>query len=316
MNEVYKLSHCPCCLVDVEKSEAIFESTMFKHLCLIRKCSSCGLIYKEFFPTIIGLNKIYSSEYTHFHDSGEWKKKSYYNSAKQKLDSCRKFSKKNRSINSIRILDVGCGSGDFVAVARDIGYAAYGIDPHIPLHSNISYLQRKKIEEVETASFDIVVMLNVAEHLVHPRDFFTEICRVLVDDGILLLTCPYGNSLARRFYGKRWNHLVLDEHLLFWTPKSLSILLRQVGFHGDHGFRIAGTPFPWGRISATEVDRVAENESTMLAEVAKLNKADLKKYVIQASYYIQSHEKIANFVRYIVHHSSTGDYLEYAIAKN
>jgi SAM-dependent methyltransferase len=315
MQDLCKVSECPGCLAPIEKSNYLFETTILKQQCFIQKCTICGLIYKEHLPTINGLNKIYNEGYTHFNDGGEWKKSYFWNSAKQKLDRCQRMQK-NKGLNKPRILDVGCGSGDFVSVARELGYDAYGIDPHLPSHCQKPYLERKRLDEIGTASFDIVVLLNVAEHLVRPRDFFREVYRVLVHDGIVLLTCPYGNSLARHFYRNNWNHLVLDEHLLFWTPKSLSEMLRQIGFKGNNNFRIAGTPFPWGRVQKMENRKIEEQQIAKRGDVLISKRCDLRTYITQAARFIQSHERTANFVRHLVHYTASGDYLEYLIAKN
>lgn len=316
MQDLFEATQCPACLALIENSTDIFEATILKSNCFIKKCTICGLVYKQYLPTINGLNKIYSSEYTHFNDGGEWKKSYYYNSAKQKLDRCKKMLIRKGLNKPIRILDAGCGSGDFVSVARDLGYDAYGIDPHLPSHCQKPYLECKQLDEIGTSSFDIVVLLNVAEHLVSPRDLFKEVYRVLVHDGIVLLTCPYGNSLARHFYQKNWNHLVLDEHLLFWTPRSLTKMLRQIGFKGNKKFRVAGTPFPWGRVQEMKVKNTEEKQLAKPAEVSSSKMPDFRTYIIQAAHFIQSHERTANIVRSLVHYTASGDYLEYVIAKN
>jgi 2-polyprenyl-3-methyl-5-hydroxy-6-metoxy-1,4-benzoquinol methylase len=316
MKELFEVSQCPGCLAPVEKSNNIFKTTILNNNCSIKKCTNCGLVYKEYFPTDKGLSKIYSAEYTHFNDGGEWKESYYYNSAKQKLDRCKKMLIKKGLNKSIRILDVGCGSGDFVSVACDLGYDAYGIDPHLPSHCHKPHLECKKLHEINASSFDIVVLLNVAEHLVSPREFFKEVHRVLVDGGIVLLTCPYGNSLARQFYRKSWNHLVLDEHLLFWTPKSLSKMFKQIGFKGNKNFRIAGTPFPWGRVKNVESKKIAGIELATNKDVSFSKLPDFRTYITRAARYIQSRERTANVVRSLVHYTASGDYLEYVIAKN
>ncbi|NVN93002.1 MAG: class I SAM-dependent methyltransferase [Desulfuromonadales bacterium] len=316
MQDLLQVLQCPGCLAIVEKSDNIFETTILNNNCHVNKCTICGLVYKGQFPTSCGLDKIYSAEYTHFNDGGEWKKNHYYYSAKQKLDRCKKMLNSKASNKSIRILDVGCGSGNFVSVARDLGYDAYGIDPHLPSHCQKPYLENKNLDEISTSSFNIVVLLNVAEHLVSPREFFMEVYRILANDGIVLLTCPYGNSLARKFYQKKWNHLLLDEHLLFWTPKSLSIMFSEIGFKGGKNFRIAGTPFPWGRVQDVEVQKTDVKHLNILKGVSPGSKSNFRTYITRVAQYIQSHEKTANFVRCLVHYTASGDYLEYVIAKN
>src|SRR5205085_5744285 len=90
-----------------------------------------------------------------------------------------------------------------------------------------------------------------AEHVPDPHSLFASVRRLLKPHGVLLVACPYGASLARRFHRERWTHLALDEHVLFWTPGSLRIATRRAGFEGPASLRISGSPFPFGRAAAT-----------------------------------------------------------------
>jgi SAM-dependent methyltransferase len=281
--------------------------------CGVLKCAGCGLVYKELTLTPNGLARIYSETYVHF-QSGSDTASADINSARQKLDRCRRLLPAKRTPRQIRLLDVGCGSGAFVEIARQFGYQAEGIDPNLPKQEGRPFLQRKSPAEVTPCSYDVALLLNVAEHLVEPRSMFAAVRRLLKPHGVLLLTCPYGDSLARRVHQNRWGHLALEEHLLFWTPDSLGRMLRMLGFQGRVSYRIAGSPFPYGRCEVSSERSESDSNGEQSVDVPATNNGSWQKSAWQLARAIQSRPRIANAVRSLVHLSRTGDYLEYAIA--
>lgn len=303
---------CPACGCAAQKCAVLFASTLFEKPCKVRKCSFCGLVFKEWFAAVTRLADIYSPGYVHF-DAASEPGPAEVNSAKQKLSRCRALMKGPRQPNELRLLDVGCGAGGFVKIARNLGYAAEGIDPNLPDDLGVAGLQRATPEQLAPRSYDIVTLLNVAEHVPEPKRLFRSVHRVLNPGGVMLLTCPYGDSFARRLHEARWVHLALDEHVLFWTPNSLTRLLRDLHFDGTASFRIAGSPFPFGR------NRPLASVHERLESVAICGQngvADLpvQTQVWKLARWIQKNEKFGNVVRQIINLTRTGDYLEYAIS--
>jgi len=81
----------------------------------------------------------------------------------------------------------------------------------------------------ETAQFDLLVSLEVLEHVPDPLAHLREMWRVTRPGGLLILTTPNFQGLSRRRLGIRWR--VIDpEHLGYFTPRVLSHLLREVGY--------------------------------------------------------------------------------------
>jgi len=271
------------------------------------------LTYKEFAPTQLGLDEIYSSAYVHFQAGKPNSDPADINSARQKLARCRKLLQERRPPGELRLLDVGCATGRFVSIANGLGYQADGIDPYLPDDLEDGTLRKLAPEQVAESSYDIAVLLNVMEHLDEPRPMLQSIHRLLKPGGVLLLTCPYGESLARRFYRDRWIHLALDEHLLFWTPRALTTVLREIGFKGDFSVRIAGSPFPFGRLQASTTDSLPDSEQAECKAPRDPAPPSFQSRVWQVARKIQRKETTANFVRSMVHFTRTGDYLEYAI---
>ena len=312
MNEyLRRFNECPGCNALNSKTKHLFHVSLLGTSCSVGQCSSCGLVYKEFVPTAEGMAQIYSQDYVHF--ISDTIDTADFNSAKQKLNRCRKALVGKPLSNELKLLDVGCGSGNFVRIARNLGYQAEGIDPYLPSQLESNYLHKKSPEDIPQSSYDIAVLLNVAEHLDRPRQMFSAVRQLLQPNGVMLLTCPYGNSYARRIHQASWGHLALDEHLLFWTPRSLTRLLRELGFQGKVSYRIAGSPFPYGRVKPqVATANIIETEIQASSE-SNQHKPNLQAQIWQLARAIQRQDVAANFVRSMIHLTHTGDYLEYAI---
>lgn len=311
--DIRPFEQCPGCGSPTTKANRIFDVLLLGEPCSVLQCRSCGLVYKELAPTASGLAKIYSANYVHFQTSSSVSELAEMNSAKQKLARCRKLLGTPRPLEELRLLDVGCGSGSFVAIARCLGYSANGIDPYLPDSLQSSYLQKQLPEDISGSSYDIAVLLNVAEHLDEPRRMFSAVRQLLKPGGVMLLTCPYGDSLARQIYQAGWGHLALDEHLLFWTPRSLTHLLRELGFHGKVSYRIAGSPFPYGRIKLQTTAPILTKAQHQPTFNTSSNQPNWQARIWKLARTIQRQEATANFVRSLIHLSHSGDYLEYAI---
>jgi len=303
---------CPSCGSPPSKANHLFSVLMLGKSCSVLQCLACGLVYKEFAPTTGGLAKIYSANYVHFQNSPSHTDPADINSARQKLSRCRQLLGTHCSPKELRLLDVGCGSGGFVEIAQRLGYSADGIDPYLPDQLQSSHLQKKSPSCVSPNSYDIAVLLNVAEHLDAPRPMFAAVRQLLKPCGVMLLTCPYGDSFARRIHQSCWGHLALDEHLLFWTPRSLTRLLRELGFYGKISYRIAGSPFPYGRVEP-QTTVTMPTDTNQHFSPHKDNRQSLQARMWQSARAIQRQEATANLVRHFIHFTHSGDYLEYAI---
>ena len=306
----HTFEQCPACDAAAAASEVLFMAALFGQPCRIRRCRACGLVFKEWFRDAQSLVAMYPAGYVHF-DTSAQPGAAELNSAKQKLARCRRLLGDARPPDEIRLLDVGCGAGGFVRIARALGYDADGIDPYLPDNLRSQGLIRGTPADREAATYDIAVLLNVAEHVPVPQPLFAAVRRLLKPGGVLLITCPYGDSLARRFHRARWTHLSLDEHVLFWTPRSLRLALRRAGFKGPESLRIAGSPFPFGRTQTAAPDR--STVPRPLAAELPSNRATFQSQVWRIAKRLQAHEAVANMIRHLVHMTRSGDYIEYAI---
>ncbi|HEX6739946.1 MAG TPA: class I SAM-dependent methyltransferase, partial [Vicinamibacteria bacterium] len=134
-----------------------------------------------------------------------------------------------------RLLEVGAGSGAFVRVALERGWKADAIEMAPAGAERLRELGARvhqgDLEQAGYADgqFDLVVSLEVLEHLPRPRPHLEALARITRPGGLLLLSTPNHGGLSRRWLGLRWR--VIDpEHLGYFTPRTLASAARRAGF--------------------------------------------------------------------------------------
>lgn len=102
----------------------------------------------------------------------------------------------------LRVLDVGCGNGSFVAMplARE-GYQVVGIDLHLPSIEHARVLAErmpnarfllKNVREIQEGLFDVVILSEVLEHVSDPKSLLLSSMIHLKRNGIVVVTVPNG----------------------------------------------------------------------------------------------------------------------------
>lgn len=142
-----------------------------------------------------------------------------------------------------RALEVGCGSGAFVALMRWAGFEAVGLElsPWVVEFARKTfdvpiYCGPVERQDFAPGSFDVIVLLNVLEHLPDPMSTLTLCMRLLAPDGMLLIETPCFNDQrpfeAMRAGGARFlSELRPVEHIHLFTERALRLLLERVGCH-------------------------------------------------------------------------------------
>lgn len=162
-----------------------------------------------------------------------------------------------------RLLEVGCAGGWLLKHARERGWQVRGVEvsEHGVRHARALGLEvfHGVLEDARlpAASFDLVYMGDVLEHVPDCRAVLAETARVLAPGGHLYLRGPITtHSLARAFglalYGAIGSTIVLHEppyHLWEFRPKPLARLLRATGFDV---VEIAQSKIPPGRLHGSK----------------------------------------------------------------
>jgi len=280
-------------------------------------CDNCKFLYKALIPSTELLNRIYNSEYVHF-EQDKGVANSAVRSRLRRIQLCHPRKK------HLRILDTGCGNGYMVKNYREFGWDGYGIDPYAPIDRMDSklaqYITKNGIENAaeyfEPESFDVVTAWYVFEHLTDPVTMAQHAFEMLRPGGTLIILVPYADSLAAKFYKGKWCETTLVEHIDFYNKASLTRLARQTGFVGKISFRIAGRPFPVGKVEPTLKNQgIGHLETSAISEQPRLLAKRKKNVLGQLHSGIHRTGLGSSFLRKLIHWTRTGDYIEAYIQK-
>lgn len=190
----------------------------------LSKCIQCGFVFSTCIPTFQELTAHYEG-YGRNDYLSDLTIKRYH----QLMDMFEPYRKTNK------ILDVGCGIGYFLDVAKERGWEVHGTeytDKAIEICSSKGIHMQKGVlnaENYEPESFDIVTSFEVIEHINNPREELKNIVNLMRKGGAFYITTPNFNSLLRYHLKADYNIVTWPEHLSYYTPQTLTKLLKKVG---------------------------------------------------------------------------------------
>lgn len=136
-----------------------------------------------------------------------------------------------------RLLEIGSGHGDLLAVAADCGYDVTGVE--YSEHACNEARQRLEgrgtvicgeLSDVDgEAAFDVCVLSDLIEHVRNPRVFLTDVHKLLRPGGTLFVATPSLDSWSAKILKNNWMEFKA-EHLHYFNRNSLHNLLFQTGF--------------------------------------------------------------------------------------
>ena len=234
---------CPAC-----GSVTSHEDLFHKNGCEILRCALCGLgraEAREFDP---------AGYYTHDYFSGGHAD-GYANYPAAEPVLRREFARTVRFIRNHcdggRLLELGCAYGFFLQEAKR-HFEVTGIE----LAEDAAAHCRRNGLRVLTGpadaahlgalgSMDVIVLLDVIEHLSEPHETLALCARHLRPGGIVVLTTgDFGSALAR-IAGPRWRLMTPPQHLWFFTVPSIAGLAARLGM------RVAALDHPWKIVPAS-----------------------------------------------------------------
>ncbi len=136
-----------------------------------------------------------------------------------------------------RVLDIGCGSGGYLAFLASLGWTCEGVEPGpnsrayaqevLGLAVHPGPLTARRFPE---EFFDVVTMWHVIEHLPDPLETLREVRRVLKPDGVLMVRTPNVESLEARLFRGNWYGLDPPRHFYVFSPSTIRAILERIGF--------------------------------------------------------------------------------------
>ena len=186
------------------------------------RCNGCGLAYMNPSCPIEEEKEFYAHEYYKMGEERHWHENRlpYFEQAFQRIGT---------SFQTGKLLDVGCGKGYFLEMAKRKGWSVYGVDPSIEsvLFARNSlglevFTGELKDANLKPASFEVITAWNVLDHMYDPWGDVQEMFRILKRGGLLGLRVVNLDFHLFLYY--------LSNALGFITAGNLN-LSPLVGFH-------------------------------------------------------------------------------------
>ncbi len=194
------------------------------------ECMDCGLVMLSSFDHITG--SFY--EDSHMHDA-----KPVSSRLAQRVsteDSIRRFRDFVPFFTGKRLLDIGCGSGDFLALAKTQAKEIYGVEPDrqwLAEHERLGIPTLRGCSDLPGFA-DVITMFHVLEHIPDPRSFLRQVAEKLEPaEGRLIIEVPSANDALLTLYENEAfsKFTYWSCHLYLHTQDTLQRLLREAGFH-------------------------------------------------------------------------------------
>ena len=230
------LREMPCLFCGVMDERLCFKDEPFR----VVQCRRCGLTYVNPRLPPERLHQMYQEEYW---SSGRAKEFGYSGYLAEEPLYRRTYKRRMPVIRRHKptpgaLLDVGCAAGFFLAVAAEEGWRPTGVELSAPMAEyaattlRLPDVRRGDLLSLELpeASFDVITLWDVLEHLEDPPAHLRAARRLLKPDGILVIETQNVASFFARVMGRKWQHYKHAEHLYHFDPRTLQRLLTEAGF--------------------------------------------------------------------------------------
>lgn len=248
MSSRIKYSRCPVCNSEgVEYKLSVKDYTVSKELFEIWECADCTVRFTQDIPSADAIGPYYqSAEYvSHSNTKKGLINKLYHWIRSITLRSKKKMVSHFTDLNTGTLLDVGAGTGAFVAMMQKSGWNIRGLEPDETARKNAKDEFRVTLElpsalyNQPPGHYDAITMWHVLEHVHDLHGYLSAFQRILKEKGTLFIAVPNYTSDDAAIYKEYWAAYDVPRHLYHFSPNSMDILVEQ------HGMQVVAQKRMW-----------------------------------------------------------------------
>ena len=227
-----EIKNCPNCTNQVFKPFLICKDfTVSKEVFNLSSCTNCGFVFTNPRPNSKEIGKYYESkDYISHSNTKEGIINKIYHFVKT-----RAHRKKIKLITDLNppdktLLDIGCGTGDFLGKSKESGWQVIGIEPNkearelaINNYSSTVY-DESGLQLINNQSFSIITMWHVLEHVHELNNRISEIHNFLKNGGYAVIAVPNYTAWDAKHYEQYWAAYDVPRHLYHFAPDIIKSL--------------------------------------------------------------------------------------------
>ena len=204
----------------------------------LQRCNNCSFLFTNPRPETSEIGRYYKSDQYISHAGN--KAGLMYNiydvvrnySIKKKLALIKRFH------TSGKLMDLGCGLGDFLnGVRKDGVFEFVGVDisedaiKHVKNKFGLNVLNENHLDSLQQNSFDVITQWHVLEHVQLLNERIVQLKRLLKPNGTLFIAVPNSDSWDAKYYKEYWDAYDVPRHLYHFNQKSFILLMEKHGLN-------------------------------------------------------------------------------------
>jgi 2-polyprenyl-3-methyl-5-hydroxy-6-metoxy-1,4-benzoquinol methylase len=230
-----RLDHCPICQsAEFDNHIICRDHLVTQESFAISACKKCQILFTNPRPDDRSLPRYYQSEAYISHQNKAvdligwlYKGVRHYTTA-QKENICKKVAP-HRSI-----LDVGCGTGHFLAACQKNNWEINGVEPNADANQSASLRLKMNVKSSifdlpPGSDFGIISLWHVLEHIPNINETIVQAKKLLHKKGRIIMALPNYHSFDARHYAENWAAYDVPRHLYHFSPDSIKHFFKLHG---------------------------------------------------------------------------------------
>ena len=228
------LNNCPICNSNTSNQFlTCIDHTVSRETFHIVQCQSCGFKYTNPRPEEENLGSYYQSEEYVSHSNTKKGFTHYTYQIVRKYTLLKKLQLLSKYYKTGNVLDIGCGTGEFLNVCKQAQWDVIGIEPSTDARQmainnySLNVLKEAEIKNLPSESFDVITMWHVLEHVPKLNERIEDLKRLIKPTGIIIIAVPNCNSLDAKIYKENWAAYDVPRHLYHFVPKDIESIFKK-----------------------------------------------------------------------------------------